>query len=879
MPAAPDRPLVATYRLQVRGDLTLDRVREEWIEPLAALGVSHLYLSPVFAAAAGSTHGYDVVDPGRVDPVLGGDEAFERLAAAAHAAGLGLVVDLVPNHMATDHDDNEAWWELLANGPAAAAAGMFDLDWDTPERRLRGRLLLPVLPDHYGRELERGAFGLELTARGVELVHPSTRTPVEMSSLAGVLDGAGLPALAERARELPDWHLPHDPDQVARRRTLEPELRADLLAALGDQAARRAVKQGLATLAADVERLDDLVEAQPYRLARWQTALEDLGYRRFFDVNTLVGVRVDRPAVFDATHRLVRSWVERGLVDGLRVDHPDGLRWPASYLERLRDLAGPERWIVVEKILEPGEPLPPWPVDGTTGYEMAEIVGRLDLDDGGRAVLDGFAAIEIGADVDVEAVVRRSEEQVIDELLAADLNRLTELLLRVCERRRRFRDVTRRELHDCLRAVLVRLPVYRTYARPHHPTSAADREVIAEVLAAAADDEPTIDPEVLELLGLLLPGDDARDELEWDVVARFQQLSGPAMAKGVEDTAWFRLASLWSRSEVGADPTVWQLDLEEFHDLMTERQRTWPLGMVAGSTHDTKRSEDARARLALVSQCAEDWVAMAQRWMDAVATDAPDPVVAYQVLQTMVAAWPIDEERLSSFMSKAVREAKVHTSWLRPDEEFERAVGDLVRRAVTDDVSLDLVGDWVRRTRDQWVTTLLAQKLRALTLPGVPDLYQGTEAVSLRLTDPDNRIEIDPAAVTARVRATDGDVTALAPAPGADDAAIDLAKTAVVRVALAARRAHPECFDEHGTYRPLWAAGPRADHALAYGRGDDVVVVTPRRVAGVADGWRDTTIDLPDGRWLHRLAGTTHEGPALLADLLATWPVALLTRT
>lgn len=868
---------IATYRLQLRSGLTLDDVRDRWLGPLADLGVSHLYLSPVFRAASGSTHGYDVVDPDAVDETLGGEEAFVALAEAAAAHGLGVMIDLVPNHMATDHDRNRRWWDLLRNGPAAADATWFDLDWDTPERRLRGRLLLPLLPDHYGRELERNAFSLGVgSPHGVAelvLTHPSASVPLELGSVAPILGAAGndgLVALAAEIDALPGWSLPHVADDLTRRRRDEPVLRQRLADALADPAALVAVSDELAAVAHDLERLDALLEAQPYRLARWQTSLEDLTYRRFFDINSLIGVRVDRADVFDRSHAAVRRWVDAGLVDGLRVDHVDGLRDPAEYLGRLRAMA-PDAWIVVEKILEGDEPLRAWPIEGTTGYEAGELVGRLELDDEGRPALERVAA-SVGAPVDVGATVLAAKEDALDELLAADLNRLTESLLRVCEGRRRVRDVTRRELHQCLRAVLARLAVYRTYACPAGTNPAADgtatdAAVVAAALAAVAEDLPDTDPEILALLAELLPGGCDSDD-EWDFVLRFQQLSGPTMAKGAEDTAWFRLLTLVSRCEVGADPDAWGLPLDRFHDAMAERQARWPLALTATSTHDTKRSEDVRARLALLTQDSDSWADLAHDWLELTAATAPDPAASYRLLQTMVGAWPLDGDRLAEHALKAEREAKVHTSWLRPDEAFESALVVHARAACDPGPALDLVTAWVADHDDGWRTVVSAQKLLALTIPGVPDLYQGSEDPLVRLTDPDNRHPVDP------------------PGPGNGDGT----KRSLVRSALACRRAHAAAFGPDGTYEPLWASGPRSDHAVAFVRGSsagpEVVVVVPRRVGALADGWRGTTLTLPDGTWRTGLADpdrttedTAWEGTVDLDDLLATTPVALLVRT
>jgi (1->4)-alpha-D-glucan 1-alpha-D-glucosylmutase len=872
--AAPGRVPSSTYRLQVRTGLTLDGIVERgWLEVLVRLGVSHLYLSPVFAAASGSTHGYDVVDHAHVDPELGGDDAFERLSRAARDRGLGVVVDLVPNHMAADPDGYRRWWDVLRNGPSSRWADLFDIDWDVPEARLAGRLLLPVLGDHCGREIEAGRFGVRVRDDGEPVIsHPSIDVPLELASIAPVLaEVPGVEDVGRRAAELPAFGAPRVGDRALRTEA-EAALRGELHALLSTAEGRDPFLGVMEAVVSDPGRLDALLESQPYRLARWRAGLEDLGYRRFFDVTSLVALRTDRREVFDLTHTAVRRWVEADLVDGVRVDHVDGLADPAGYLTWLRELVG-DRWIVVEKILEAGEDIPAgWPIDGTTGYEVAELVDRLDLADAGRAPLERLAE-DGGAETDVEQVERESMSLVLDELLGADLNRLVDLGVHLCEGRRRLRDTTRRELREILVAALGRFGRYRTYVVGSATTSDEDRTFVTGVMDRVVAEEPHLDRDVVDFVHRLLVGEAGDGAAEREFAVRFQQLSGPTRAKGCEDTAWYRLVAMIARCEVGADPDAWGLSLEGFHDAMSARQDRWPSAMSSLTTHDSKRSGDVRAALEVLTQWADDLVELVEGWW-AARGRGPAPHLDTYAVQTLfgcVGLLGSDDgpERLRTHLTKAMREAKEHTSWLDPDEAFESAVVDRVV-SFTMDAAMSARMARLRSAADPVTrTAILAHTLVALTAPGVPDLYQGSETWHFRLVDPDNRAPVDPRAAAERLDQLDAAGGAVPPDHGS-------AKLAVVTAALGLRRRRSGDFAASSTYRPLWAVGPRADHAVAYGRGGGVVVVVPRLGRRISDGWAGTRLALPDGSWRDLLGGETWSGDVALDELLGSWPVALL---
>ena len=862
----------ATYRIQLRRGVSLDGIVESgWLDSLANLGVSHLFLSPVFAAAVGSTHGYDVVDHDRVDPAIGGENGFDRFTAAARRVGLGVIVDLVPNHVAADPVSNTHWWDLLRNGPASRWASMFDIEWEAHEPRLAGRLLLPVLGDHCGREIEAGRFSASIRADGEPvLAHPVIEVPLELCSLrpmAAAVDG--LTELADRIGKLAPFGTSGVGDRELRA-VHEVALRDELHRRLRDPDTCRQFLRALSAVVSDVERLDDLLESQPYRLATWRAGLEDLAYRRFFDVSNLVALRVDRPEVFESTHAIVGRWVASGAIDGVRVDHVDGLADPGAYLERLRRLIG-DRWLVVEKIVEGGEQLPPWPIDGTTGYDVAALIDRLDVADAGRAALQHLAELA-GAEVDVDAAETRAIGQVLDELLNSDLNRLVDLAVSLCETRRRVRDSTRREVHDALVAMLSRSRRYRTYWRRQSPPRTDDVDAINEMVERTRREVAGLDGDVISFLAGLARGDAGPGAAEAEFVIRFQQLSGAARAKGCEDTAWYRLTTLISRCEVGADPAGWGLDLGSFHMAMAARHRATPNAMTSISTHDSKRSADVRARIDSLSQWAAELSNVMVRWWSH-AGPGPLPGFDLYALQTVVGTPGLDRERLDEHLIKALREAKQVTSWLDPVASAEQAVVDRVHGMLDHpemSEAIELLSGSIEVVARN---AILSHALLAICVPGVPDLYQGTETWQYRLVDPDNRVPVDPAVLASHLAALGPEASPLQVGPDHP-----MAKVALSRLALHLRGRRPGLFGPKAAYRPLWATGARADHVVAFDRGEAVVVVVPRLTRAVADGWSDTLVELPEGRWKDLCSGGEWIGAVRLDDLLAVWPVALLER-
>jgi (1->4)-alpha-D-glucan 1-alpha-D-glucosylmutase len=821
------RDVRATYRVQLHAGFTFDDVAA--LAPyLARLGVSHVYFSPFLQAGAGSTHGYDVLAHDRLNEEIGGEPAYARACAALDDAGIGQILDIVPNHMAISSPDNAWWWDVLENGPSSRFAPFFDIDWDPPESKLRRTILMPILGDHYGRVLDRGEITVEVDGEGPVIRYFDHVAPLSPASVEKFLG----------------------PDPA----------------------------EGAARVNGDVEVLHELLEAQNYRLSYWRTAMRELDYRRFFDINTLVALRQEADEVFEATHAFVLGMVRDGRLDGLRIDHVDGLRDPGHYLERLRGAVA-DAYLVVEKILEPGEALPEsWPVEGTTGYDFLNLAGGLFVDPAGEAALTRTYEEFTGESPDYDAMVHEKKLLIEAEVLASDVERLTALFSEICEATREYRDYTRHELREALRAVLAAFPVYRTYVTPGEEPGPTDIARVEEALRRAAARHEDLDPDLLRFLGDILllrrPG-----TAETELALRFQQTSGPVMAKGVEDTSFYNYNRLVSLNEVGGDPGRFGISVEEWHRANEEAQARWPMAMLATSTHDTKRSEDVRARINLLSEIPDEWAAAVTRW-SAInerhrTNDLPDRNIEYLLYQTLVGAWPLDTGRALQYVEKASKEAKAHTSWIDPVPEYDDALRAFVTRALDDRVFVADLEDFVAPLIEPGRVSSLAQLVLKLTAPGVPDVYQGTELWDLSLVDPDNRRPVDYDERSRILFAMD-EVGVDGALSRSDEG---YPKMLVLARALQLRSESPGWFGPAASYAPLDVGGSKSDHAVAFARGDRVVAVVPRLVLGLDGKWGDTYVDVPAGDWTEVFSGANvMGGPALLASLLKDFPVALLSR-
>jgi (1->4)-alpha-D-glucan 1-alpha-D-glucosylmutase len=800
-PATP----TATYRLQLTPQFGFADAAGV-VDYLATLGVSHLYLSPVLQAAPGSLHGYDVIDHGRINEELGGEDGLRHLADVAHQHGLGLVVDVVPNHMAVPEPEslNAALWSVLRDGPSSPFARWFDVDWSSQQRSF----LMPVLGRRIGQCLESGELTLDT-------------------------DGHE-PVLRYYDHEFP-------------------------------------VREGTESLA-----LPELVDRQWYRLAHWRVGDEELNYRRFFDVGTLVAVRVEDPDVFDATHRLLLTLHADGVVDGFRIDHPDGLADPREYVRRLA-AAAPGAWVVVEKILEGDERLPDdWPCAGTTGYDALMRVTGVAVDpSGGEALSTLWSETAPDELREFETVAQTSKQQVVATSLRAEIARLVDLAHLVSSEDLTYRDLTRANLEAALVAMLVAFPVYRAYVVPGEDPPDTSVQTVTDVADTCAAQHPHLSDELAYLRELALGRLGSRETgKRAEFAVRFQQTCGPVMAKGVEDTTFYRWHRLAALNEVGGRPEQFAVFPDELHDWAGRQQDERPFSMTTLSTHDTKRSEDVRARMLALSEVPDAWRESVTGWRDAAgayrsAGGWPDPVTEYLLWQTVVGTWPISAERLTAYVTKAAREAKLHTTWTDPDVEYESALAAFATGVVGDPAIVASVGAFVEQIRPWARVATLATKLVQLMLPGVPDVYQGCEMVSLSLVDPDNRRPVDFPDRRRRLAALD---------ESGEPSDLDDEKLHVVATALRLRRNHPDWFAASGTYAPLPTT---TTHALGFVRAGRVATLVTRRARDLESrgGWGDAQVVLPGGRWRSALDGhETDGGTVPAADLFGGRPVALLVR-
>lgn len=874
-------PPVSTYRVQLNKGFTfVDAARV--VEYLATLGVSHLYCSPYLAAVPGSTHGYDVADPHRFNDELGGSAGHATMVGALRKAGMGQVLDIVPNHMAADAGANPWWWDVLENGPSSPYAHYYDIEWDTGDERSSFTVLVPILGDQYGRVLEKGDLNACRTGGTFAVRYFEHKLPVSPRTLDEILGRAarasGSPDLGEIAEGVAS--LP--PARVTDRAGVQE--RHDRKIQLGSRLAdlcetdllvAEAIDAELRDLNSDADRLDVLLRRQNYRLAFWRVGSEEIDYRRFFNIDTLIGVQVEEPDVFADTHRLILQLVGDGSLDGLRVDHVDGLRDPAGYLRRLAEAAGGV-YTVVEKILSSGERLPrEWPVAGTTGYDFLINVNNLFVAREHEPEMTEVYKRFTGEMDPWPQVAHAAKLQVMREDLAAEVERLTTLLAQVCDRHRRNRDHTRREIRDALSELVAHYSVYRTYVRPGELVGDTDRRQVDLAVKETRQGRPDLDAELVLFLGELAVGmHEGAAEAEFS--RRLQQLTAPVIAKGVEDTAFYRYNRLVSLNEVGGEPGVFGTAASRFHEAMAAADRDWPATMTTLSTHDTKRSSDVRARLNVISEIPVEWTGSVARWAELAAPHRregwPDPNSEYLLYQSLVGAWPLEADRAVAFMAKAVREAKVHTSWTETNAEYEDAIESFVRGVLADGKFVAGVEEFLDRNHvvGRGRQNSLSQTALLLTCPGVPDLYQGSEIWDLTLVDPDNRREVDYGVRERLLNEVRGlparDVV------GRHDAGAP--KIWLVHKLLDHRRRNLDRFGSE-FYEPLTADGPGSDSLVAFNRGS-LAVVAPVRTGR---DWKGTTVDLPPGDWRDVLTGDGCDGGTRdVGGLLAGFPVAVLAR-
>ena len=955
----PRDPPRATYRLQLNREFDF-RAAAAAVPYLARLGISHAYVSPVLKSRAGSSHGYDVIDHSQLDPELGGDAGFAELTSALRTHGLGLIVDIVPNHIGVFGDDNAWWLDVLENGPAAEHARFFDIDWQPDRASMRNRVLVPVLGAPYGEVLERGELRLAYAAAtgAFEVRHHEHLFPIDPRDYPRMF--------AATEHRLHEALPPDDPDRqdlesllhafgrLPERGDTSPEARAERyrdkeahkrrLVRLCERAPRIAqhiratieVVNGRPGDARSFDALNSLLEAQAYRLSYWRVATDEINYRRFFDVNHLAALRMDDPDVFAATHGLILDLTSRGLIDGLRIDHPDGLYDPQQYLERLQRCPGPEPgrlgppYVVAEKVLARHERLPDtWPVHGTTGYDFASLATAWLVNPATETRLTRLYRDYAAQDSDFPALCERSKRLVMRISLAAEVAVLATQLDRIAQYDRHTADFTRAALRDAIVDVIASFPVYRTYVTEEGPRD-EDRRLIRRALGIARTRSRAADVSVFDFLESVLTLEHAREASDVqrrataEFAMKFQQVTAPVMAKGVEDTAFYLYHRLSCLNEVGSDPQRFGVSTQALHLANAERARDWPLALLATSTHDTKRSEDVRARIAVLSELPEAWQQSVGRWTRLNRTkhrqlaDGPAPCRndEYLLYQTLLGLWPDDGpeavsrtefvDRVQAYMLKAAREAKTHTSWLSPAADYEEALQQFVARVLAArSAFLQDFAPFAERVAYFGGMNSLAQTTLKLTCPGVPDVYQGAEDRLLTLVDPDNREPVDfrRAAflldrLSERLR-QDGHA-AVARELSAQPAA-GAAKLFVTHTLLALRGSTPALGTEGG-YEPIRCVGALADHICAYARvaGEaSLLTIAVRWFAQLTAGemrlplgpavWRDTRLEwttaaigtrFEDAFTRRRLSAHDEQGLSVLelGQVLTDFPLAVLAQ-
>jgi len=901
---------LSTYRLQFNRNFTFAQAAE-LVPYLAALGISHCYASPYLRARPGSTHGYDIIDHNRLNPEIGSEEDFERFVAALREHGMGQIVDVVPNHMGVMGSDNAWWMDVLENGQASDYASYFDIDWEPVKDELQGKILVPVLGDQYGNVLDNGELKLNFDRERGEfsLFYHQNKFPVNPREYPRIL-GRGLERLEqtlsakrEEFLELQSLiaafsHLPSRnetaPDQKAerlrdkeihKRRLAELCVRSPEIAAFIEQ--NVCELNGTAGDSKSFDELHELVKAQAYRLANWRVAVDDINYRRFFDINDLAGLRMENKAVFDVTHRFVLDLLGQGKVDGLRIDHPDGLYNPAQYLRRLQTGLGPESsedsseppkfYVVVEKILTGDEQLPrEWPVHGTTGYDFMNLVNGLFVDPESVGKMDRIYRVFTGGKVSFDNLVYRSKKIVMHGALASELNVLANALSRIALANRHTCDFTLNSLKDTLGRIVACFPVYRTYISESR-VSETDRQYVQEAVECAKRQSPGSDPSVFDFVqdALLLNKAESQGSVYRKAVTRFamkaQQFTSAVMAKGLEDTSFYRYHRLDSLNEVGGDPRRFGVTPEVFHAKMAERSKLWPHTMLDTSSHDTKRSEDVRARIDVISEIPYRWAKEVRQWRELNQSKkhlvddvlAPSRNDEYLLYQTLVGSWPLEgapdagfRERMKQYMLKAVREAKEKSSWANPNVNYEAAVIAFVDEILVPSQENAFVASLTAFSSDVGrvgMINSMSQTLLKLTCPGVPDLYQGTELWDLSLVDPDNRRPVD---YSRRAEILNEMKTWPKSGEGLIACVRDLVnhmsdgriKMYLTWRALNLRKESPKLFTD-GDYVPLDIQGPKARHLVAFARSwedHELIVVVPRLCANLLDAQRG----LPAGSYL-----------------------------
>jgi (1->4)-alpha-D-glucan 1-alpha-D-glucosylmutase len=859
---------IATYRLQLHAGFPLSAAQEV-LPYLAELGISHVYLSPCLQAVPGSQHGYDIADPTRISADLGGEAAWTGFLEHARAQDLKILLDIVPNHMSASR--HNPWWnDVLTHGPYSKFAQFFDFrNLDTEPFLVH----LCVLARPYGLALDAGELTLRIEEGIPRCAHHDHIWPLAPASWGELLSSVIAPADCcfremERLRRVVD---PGEADRAAYQRCAQ---QAQRILANAEKSGE--LQSAMDRVLGDKRLFDAVMQRQFYKLHDWRLSGELSNYRRFFDIDTLIGVRTELPGVMAATHVRIERMVANGEIDGVRVDHPDGLRDPLAYFRRLRELL-PDGRIYIEKILENDERLnEEWPIDGTVGYDFLAKVNRLWMDDQRVDVLTAMYSDFTGHPVNFAELVREKKRAIVESSFFNSHQQLAAAALRIASDDYRWRDLSPRQLREALARLVTALPVYRTY-RTASSIQDADKRVFSEALQSARLGSPDLDGTAFDFLGELLTKT-TLSEAEADFIAKWQQLTPAVMAKGVEDTTFYCFDRLVSCNEVGSQATLVGISNDKFHEYCHYLSDRWPNSLLATSTHDNKRSEDVRTRISILSEIPERWSEALQSWsrLNAAAWQnrLPDRHAEYLLYQTLIGAWPIDRERCWQYMLKACREAKINTSWHEPNEGYEEKIRGFVAGVYATPEFIESLERFIEPLILPGRINSLAQTLIKMVAPGVPDFYQGSELWDLSLVDPDNRRPVDfslRSQMMKRARHLTIDQVL-------NEWDSGMPKLWMTDRILSIRRERTEDFSVRSSYQPLVAQGSHLGQLLAFRRGENLIAVVPRFTHTLAGEWGDTRLPLPGGVWRNGFTGDLVQRVISPAELFRPFPVALLLR-
>lgn len=873
----------ATYRLQLNANCNFKDVLKI-VDYLHDLGITHLYFSPCLQATKGSTHGYDVVDHSNLNSELGLKTDFEALCNNLKSKNMGIILDIVPNHMAISGPENPWWWDVLENGPASKHSRYFDVDWQGDSEDRANIILLPILGDHYGLILENSELKLKHQKGKFTLNYHENVFPVAPRSLPIVLEIAykksGINEIGFLASAFKNLsHASSGEIERIQQRHRDKAVLEGLLSSLCENSnVVKLIDEAVEEVNSDFELLDSLIGRQSYKLAYWKLSKYQVGYRRFFNINTLVTLRMEDKQVFEDSHRLVIRLAKEEIIDGFRVDHPDGLYDPTEYFVRLRR-ACPDSLILAEKILEKNEKLhSEWPISGTTGYDFLNLTSGLFIDPEGHEKLEKIWREFTGETRSYETLVYDTKIKVLKEVLGSELHRLTNDIVLICENHRRYRDFAAIQLSHALTEVAASMKIYRTYINPESSKISDEaKSIVLKAIDFARKQNPELDSYIFDFISDILTLE-LKGELEFEFVRRFQQFTSPVMAKSLEDTLFYIYNPLTSANEVGGDPSNPCVSTINFYEWCERISAKWPLTMLASSTHDTKRSEDVRARINILSEVPDEWEQIVSNWKIENAkhkeSSIPDANTEYLFYQTLIGCWPISIERISQYMEKAAREAKINTNWFNPNLEFESGLKTFIRNVMNDSDFTKSLTEFLKLISVSSETNSLSQLTLKLTAPGIPDIYQGSEIWNNSLTDPDNRRQVNYNQIIEYFSELNTMNYKEILYSGKDG----MIKQFLIKNILNTRKNY-SVFNEPDSFKPVKVTGSAKENVIAFLRGLDVMVIVPRLTLKLNDKWGSTKINLPEGKWQDIFTDKIYKaGSNKIRDLVNSFPVSILIR-